>query len=122
MSFNFSVCTVTAKVSQTPEIQNQPKIFQVKTKSKLAGKILQLDSDPNTNRLVLLGFGVLRLAQQKETEGAGIPGGCARRRQRAGPPLSQSSPPGKEDLEQGRRSGESLSSREGKGLRRETER
>ena len=84
MSFNFSVCTVTAKVSQTPEIQNQPKIFQVKTKSKLTGKILQLDSDPNTNRLVLLGFGVLRLAQQKETEGAGIPGGCARRRQRAG--------------------------------------
>jgi len=27
---------------------------------------------------------LLRLAQQKETEGAGIPGGCARRRQRAG--------------------------------------
>jgi len=27
---------------------------------------------------------VLRLAQQKEIEGAGIPGGCARRRQRAG--------------------------------------
>jgi hypothetical protein len=27
---------------------------------------------------------VLRLAQQKEREGAGIPGGCARRRQRAG--------------------------------------
>ena len=40
MSFNFSVCTVTAKVSQTPEIQNQPRIFQVKTKSKLAGNIL----------------------------------------------------------------------------------
>ena len=27
---------------------------------------------------------MLRLAQQKEREGAGIPGGCARRRQRAG--------------------------------------
>jgi hypothetical protein len=27
---------------------------------------------------------VLRLAQQKEREGVGIPGGCARRRQRAG--------------------------------------
>jgi len=35
-------------------------------------------------QIVLLGFGVLRLAQHKEREGAGIPGGCARRRQRAG--------------------------------------
>ena len=47
---------------------------------------------------------MLRLAQQKEREGAGIPGGCARRRQRAGPPLAQSPPPGKE--EQGRRESE----------------
>jgi hypothetical protein len=28
-------------------------------------------------QIVLLGFGVLRLAQQKEREGAGIPGGCS---------------------------------------------
>jgi len=55
----------------------------------------------------MLGFGVLRLAQQKEREGAGIPEGCsspakgwAKTRQMA-PPLAQSSPPGKE--EQGRR-------------------
>ena len=34
-------------------------------------------SDPNTNSYYLLGFGVLRLAQQKEREGAGIPGGCS---------------------------------------------
>ena len=49
---------------------------------------------------------MLRLAQHKEGEGAGaayLAGGCARRRQRAGPPLAQSPPPGKEDLEQGRR-------------------
>ena len=50
---------------------------------------------------------MLRFAQQKEREGAGIPGGCsspakgwAKTRQMA-PPLAQSSPPGKE--EQGRR-------------------
>ena len=50
---------------------------------------------------------MLRLAQQNEREGAGIPGGCsspakgwAKTRQMA-PPLAQSSPPGKE--EQGRR-------------------
>ena len=49
---------------------------------------------------------MLRLAQQKEREGAGIPGGCARRRQRAGRRRdeAQSSPPGKD--EQGRRESE----------------
>ena len=53
---------------------------------------------------------MLRLAQQKEREGAGIPGGCsspakgwAKTRQMA-PLLAQSSPPGKE--EQGRRESE----------------
>ena len=46
---------------------------------------------------------MLRFAQQKEREGAGIPGGCsspakgwAKTRQMA-PPLAQSSPPGKEE-------------------------
>jgi len=48
---------------------------------------------------------VLRLAQQKGREGAGIPGGCsssAKGRAKAwrmAPPLAQSSPPGKEDQE-----------------------
>jgi len=40
------------------------------------------------------------------------PGGRARRRQRAGPPLAQSSTPGKEDLEQGRGDQEKVSLRE----------
>ena len=60
---------------------------------------------------------MLSLAQNKEREGVGIPGGYARRRQRAGrrqgqmaPPLARSSPPGKE---------ESDCPREGKGLETE---
>jgi len=50
---------------------------------------MQLDSDPK--KIVLLGFGVLHLAQQKKREGAGIPGdirariGADRRIVRASP-------------------------------------
>jgi hypothetical protein len=53
---------------------------------------------------------MLRLAQQKEREGASIPGRCSSpakgwaKTWRVAPPLAQSSPPGKED--QGRRVGE----------------
>ena len=79
------------------------------------------DSDPNTDSFVRVWGAPSRTAQGKRRGRSGIPGGCARRQQRAGPPLAQSSPPGKEDLEQGGRSGESFSPREGKGWRRETE-
>ena len=47
---------------------------------------------------------MLRLAQQKEREGAGIPGGCSPPAEGAGPrrdgmapPLAQPPPPGKEE-------------------------
>ena len=47
----------------------------MQTKSKLVGNILRLDQI--RIQIVLLGFGMLRLAQQKEREGAGIPGWCS---------------------------------------------
>ena len=61
---------------------------------------------------VLLGFGVLRFAQQKEREGGrkhtwrmrSSPAKGMEKTGRMAPPLAQSSPPGKE--EQGRRESE----------------
>jgi hypothetical protein len=61
---------------------------------------------------VLLAFGVLHLAQQKQKEGAGIPGGCSSpakgwaKTSRMAPPRAQSSPPGKEDGGESQREGE----------------
>jgi hypothetical protein len=71
----------------------------LQTKSKLVGYIVT-GSDPNTD--VLLGFGALRIAQQKEREGAGIPGGCSSLAKGR-----QSPPPGKEDqgMRESRREG-----------------
>ena len=67
---------------------------------------------------ILLGFGVLSLAQQKEKEGAGIPGGCpspakgcAKMSQMA-PAHAQSSPPGKQEQEGVREKGKVWEQRE----------
>ena len=70
----------------------------LQTKSKLVRNSIYCNWLQIQIQIVLLGSGVLRLAQHKGKRrgGRGIPGGCARRRQRAGPPFAQSSPPGRE--------------------------